>query len=110
MQKQTAINLVENNISSIYSKDDVINLINDIDEFNGEAVGNAGLTDEQVRALATTIAEAICGHSDTQSLISDYDLSMHYREVEIDGISLDEGNIEDVVKEGIENWIETQNK
>ena len=110
MQKQTAINLVENNISSIYSKDDVINLINDIDEFNGEAVGNAGLTDEQVRALATAIADAICGYSDTQSLISDYDLSMNYREVELDGVSFDDGGIEDIVKEGIENWIETQNK
>ena len=63
------------------------------------------LSDEQVKSLTLHITDAICSHGDTQSLISDYDLSMSYREVEIDSISFDDGNVEDVVKEGINEWI-----
>lgn len=110
----TIQNAVNNAYPSIFTKDDVILLLRDLqdtlvgyaDENNGGVVSAAGLTDEQVKSLTTAITDAICGHGDTQSLISDYDLSMHYREVEIDSISFDDGNIEDVVQYGINEWLE----
>ena len=100
---------------SIFTKDDVIKLLRDVEgvlvqesEFGepADTVSNAStLSDEQVKSLTLHITDAICSHGDTQSLISDYDLSMSYREVEIDSISFDDGNVEDVVKEGINEWI-----
>lgn len=108
---------VLNAYPSIFTKDDVIALLKDLQDslLTGvEAINDAGdtvsntstLSDEQVKSLALSITDAICSHSDVHSLINDYDLSMNYREVEIDSISFDDGNIEDAVKEGINEWIE----
>lgn len=108
---------VLNAYPSIFTKDDVIALLRDLQDslLTGvEAINDAGdtvsntstLSDEQVKALALSITDAICSHSDVHSLINDYDLSMNYREVEIDSISFDDGNIEDAVKEGINEWID----
>lgn len=108
---------VLNAYPSIFTKDDVIALLKDLQDslLTGvEAINDAGdtvsntstLSDEQVKALALSITDAICSHSDVHSLINDYDLSMNYREVEIDSISFDDGNIEDAVKEGINEWID----
>ena len=107
---------VLNAYPSIFTKDDVIALLRDlqnslltgVEAINdaGDTAGNSStLSDEQVKALTLCITDAICSHSDTQSLINDYDLSMSYREVEIDSITFDDGNIEDAVKEGINEWI-----
>jgi len=101
---------------SIFTKDDVIKLLRDVEgvlvqesEFGEPAVTDESkpilLNDGQVKSLALCITDAICSYNDTQALISDYDLSMNYREVEIDSISFDDGNIEDAVKEGINEWI-----
>lgn len=108
---------VINAYPSIFTKDDVVQMLKELqetlvahtsdnDEDTDEVVGNAGLTDEQLKSLTLAITDAICGHGDTQSLVSDYDLSMYYREVQIDGITFDEGNIEDAVRDGINEWIE----
>ena len=108
---------VLNAYPSIFTKDDVIALLRDLQnslltgvEAINDAADTAGssskLSDEQVKSLALCITDAICSYNDTQALISDYDLSMNYREVEIDSISFDDGNIEDAVKEGINEWIE----
>ena len=36
-------------------------------------------------------------------IVSDYELSMRCREVELDSISLDSGNIEEAVRQAIKN-------
>jgi hypothetical protein len=102
---------------SIFTKEDVIKLLRDVEGVlvQESECGEPADTDEskpillndgQVNALTLHITDAICSHNDTQSLISDYDLSMSCREIEIDSITFDDGNIEDVIKEGINEWIE----
>lgn len=108
---------VLNAYPSIFTKDDVIALLRDLQnslltgvEAINDAADTAGssstFSDEQVKDIASYVTSAICNYSDSISLIHDYDLSMSYREVEIDSITFDDGNIEDAVKEGINEWIE----
>jgi len=65
----------------------VIELIEELDE----TPSSTGLTEEDIKELAKSIAESIA--SDGIDLIGDYDLSMSYREVELDRVELDEDRI-----------------
>jgi len=65
----------------------VIELINQLDE----TPSSTGLTEEDIKELAKSIAESIA--SEGMDLVEDYDLSMSYREVELDSVELDEGRI-----------------
>jgi hypothetical protein len=65
----------------------VIELINELDE----TPSSSGLTEEDIKELAKSIAESIA--SEGMDLVEDYDLSMSYREVELDSVELDESRI-----------------
>jgi len=65
----------------------VIELINQLDE----TPSSTGLTEEDIKELAKSIAESIA--SEGMDLVEDYDLSMSYREVELDSVELYEGRI-----------------
>jgi len=65
----------------------VIELIEELDE----TPSSTGLPVEDIKELAKSIAESIA--SDGIDLIGDYDLSMSYREVELDRVELDEDRI-----------------
>jgi hypothetical protein len=65
----------------------VIELIEELDE----APSPSALTEADIKELARNIAESVA--SDGMDLIEDYDLSMSYREVELDSVELDEGRI-----------------
>jgi hypothetical protein len=65
----------------------VIELIEELDE----TPSSTGLTEEDIKELAKSIAESIA--SEGMDLVEDYDLSMSYREVELDSVELDEGRI-----------------
>jgi hypothetical protein len=65
----------------------VIELIEELDE----TPSSSGLTEEDITELAKSIAESIA--SEGMDLIGDYDLSMSYREVELDSVELDEDRI-----------------
>jgi len=73
----------------------VIELIEELDE----TPSSTGLTEEDITELAKSIAEDIT--SVGVDLVEDYDLSMSYREVELDSIDLNE----DVIRESIERAI-----
>jgi hypothetical protein len=65
----------------------VIELIEELDE----TPSSTGLTEEDIKELAKSIAESIAGEG--MGLVEDYDLSMSYREVELDSVELDESRI-----------------
>ena len=65
----------------------VIELIEELDE----TPSSTGLTEEDITELAKSIAEDIT--SVGVDLVEDYDLSMSYREVELDSVELDESRI-----------------
>jgi hypothetical protein len=65
----------------------VIELIGELDE----APSPSALTEADIKELADNIASSIA--ADGLDLVEDYDLSMSYREVELDSVDLDEGRI-----------------
>ena len=80
----------------------VIELLEELDETPSSSI----LTEEDIKELADNIASSIA--SEGMDLISDYDLSMSYREVELDSVDLDEGNIAKEAKRAIEDFFTTK--
>ena len=99
---EQAVKQINEGFSSIYSKDDVLNLLSVIET---ETSNNQfEITDEMVRELSSNIAEAI--ESEGTDIVDDYELSMNCKEVELDSIDLNEGRIRAAVKDALEAYIE----
>jgi hypothetical protein len=85
---QQAISAVESSASSIFTKDDVIKLLNDIDLESTAAPSADGIdVDELVEAVETLI-----GNYDTSDMVSyeDVELSISYdHRIEIDNVNVD---------------------
>ena len=84
--------------SSILTREDVLHLL-DCLEVNG---GKFKITDEMVKALSEDIAEALS--SEGTDIVDDYELTMNYREVELDSIDLNQSKIRVAVKDAIETY------
>jgi hypothetical protein len=76
----------------------VIELLNELEETSSVP----SLSDEDIRDLASAITESL--ESEGLDLISDYDLSMSYREVELDSVTLDSNQIEKEVKNALKDF------
>ena len=87
-----AITKVENGFGSIYSKEDVLNLLNNLD-LNG---GNNGITEEKIRDFSNSIKASIMDNSsivDTDNI----ELSIGYNnQIEIDDVPLSESELESI--------------
>ena len=92
MKISEAITKVENGFGSIYSKDDVLNLLNNLD-LNG---GNNGITEEKIRDFSNSIKASIMDNSsivDTDNI----ELSIGYNnQIEIDDVPLSESELESI--------------
>lgn len=116
MQKQTAINLVANNISSVFTKEDVINLLKgidagphsaNVDEDETDEVNVVTFTDETLQELIEHVAHSI------DSLFADDIVDKDSAQFGIDGrdtIVLEDvdlnGNLEDIIGESIKEFFE----
>lgn len=106
---QDTVASVQNAPSSIFTKDDVLNLLNGI-EIPKEAVINP-LTDFQIESLIKTIHEAIGDNaSDIDNDCIDKDsaeFSLNYSNcVELDSVGFDTDTIVDTLTNGIDDVIE----
>jgi len=99
MTKQETIELLGKQLPGFYSVEQVIKMINDIEES-----GSFELSDEMVSTLSSDIAESL--QSEGTDIVDDYELSMNYREVELDSIDLNEGKIKAAVRDAIETYID----
>jgi len=97
---EEAVKQINEGFSSIYSKDDVLNLLSVLETSSGQFE----ITDEMVRELSSNIAEAI--ESEGTDIVDDYELSMNCKEVELDSIDLNEGRIRAAVRDALEAYIE----
>jgi hypothetical protein len=78
----------------------VIELIEELDE----TPSPSALTEADIKELADNIASSIAALE--MDLVQDYDLSMSYREVELDSVDLDEGNISREAKRAIKAFFD----
>ena len=99
MTKQETIELLGKQLPGFYSVEQVIKMINDIEES-----GSFELSDDMVSTLSSDIAEAL--ENEGTDIVDDYELSMNYREVELDSINLNEGKIKAAVRDAIETYID----
>jgi broad-specificity NMP kinase len=105
-----AAHIVDSSFPSLFTKEDVIKVLRNLEEVlkaelnNEEETTSKGLTRDQVQEIADAIASEI--KSEGTDLIEDYDLSMSYREVDLDSIEFNEDEISKIAKRAIEGIIE----
>ena len=92
MKISEAITKVENGFGSIYSKDDVLNLLSNL-EING---GTNDITEEKIRDFCNRIKESIIENNDIVCT-DDIELSIGYNnQIEIDDVPLSNSELESI--------------
>ena len=117
MQKQTAINLVANNICSVFTKEDVINLIKGIDaepklaskdEDETDEVNEVTFTDETLDNLIEHVRNSLSGLYASDIVDKDSaQFNIDGRDtIILEDIDIDNGCIEDAAAEAIVEFFE----
>lgn len=76
---------------------EVINWVNELE---------GGITQEMINEIADTLQDEFS--QEGVDLISDYDLSMNYREVELDSVDYDDSRIKRIVHNVLEDYLEKE--
>jgi hypothetical protein len=97
---EEAVKQISEGFSSIYSKDDVLHLLSVIETSSGQFE----ITDEMVRDLSSDIAESL--ENEGTDIVDDYELTMNYKEVELDSIDLNISKIQSAVQDALETYID----
>ena len=95
MNKQQTIELLQKQMPSFYSLEQVINIIKDIEEDKVEA--KVEFSDELISSIADEIVEL------GLDLIDDYELEMSYKKVELSSVDIDVDIIRRAIKSVIDN-------
>jgi len=106
MTKQATIDLLKQQLPGFYSAEQVIDMISkiepevlDVYEFEMNY-----FNDERIKTLVDNVVDEITDQG--IDLVSDYDLSMNYKEVELDSIDLNNHSVKGAVKSAVQNWVE----
>jgi predicted Zn-dependent protease len=103
MTKQATIDLLKQQLPGFYSAEQVIDMISKIEPEVLEAY-EFEFNDERIKTLVDNVVDEI--NDLGIDLVSDYDLSMSYKEVELDSIDLNNHQIKGAVKSAVQNWVE----
>ena len=103
MTKQQTIDTLKNQLPGFYSVEQVIDMISKIEPEVLEAY-EFEFNDDQIRILVDNVVDEISNLG--IDLVSDYDLSLNYKEIELDSIDLNDYQIKGVVKSAVQNWVE----
>jgi hypothetical protein len=109
------VHLVSFSISSVFTKDDVIQILRNLEsvlkEYTSEKelTENNGniLTTEQINSLIETVTNEIS--SMDENIIDDYELSMDGKEVQLDSVSLNYYTVEEKVSGAVNDWFTNLN-
>jgi hypothetical protein len=105
MTKQQTIELLGQQLPGFYSVEQVIKLINDIED---SGTSKFNFDSDQIKTLSDNIADAI--ENEGSSVIDDYELSMNYKEVELDSVEFNTSNLSSTIKSTIEEFINELNE
>jgi len=100
MTKQATVELLKQQLPGFYSVEQVINMINGIED-----TPSTTFTEEQIDELANQIKDEIADEG--LDLINDYELSMSYREVELDSVDYNDRAITNAAKRAIGAYFNT---
>jgi hypothetical protein len=103
MTKQATIDLLKQQLPGFYSAEQVIDMISKIESEVLEAY-EFEFNDDQIKTLVGNVVDEL--RDQGIDLVSDYDLSMNYKEVELDSIDLSSHSVKVAVESAVENWVE----
>ena len=98
MNKKQTIELIEQQLPGFYSPDQVINIIKDIEE-ESTPVLSKDKREEFVQDIYQELENL------GLDIFEDYELSMSYKEVELDDITLADTRIERAIREVVERYL-----
>ena len=109
------VHLVSFSISSVFTKDDVIQILRNLEgvlkEYTSEneetIQDRIVLTTEQLDSLIETVTNEVS--SMDEYIIDDYELSINDKEIQLDSISLNSCGIEEKVSEAVHGWLNDLN-
>jgi hypothetical protein len=108
MTKDEALAKVAQGVGSIYSKEDVVNLINSI-----TIIETASITSELKEEIAGAVAAEIC--SDNGAIIDDFECDVMMTgygdnrfEVELNSVELDSNRVEEIVMDVLDANLDTE--
>lgn len=96
---------VENSFGTIYSKEDVLKILNSIQVESEPSESIINITSEQYDELAGQIARNVAEAIERMDCISGWDLSMSYNEVSVDNLEVNDVEIEEIVEDVINKWV-----
>ena len=108
MTKEEALTKVAQGVGSIYSKEDVVNLINSIEENAGKAT----ITDSLIETISDAVANSI--NNSGRDVIDDFEVDIEQSyggnsfEVTINDIDFNETRIASIVAEVLSEEFETE--
>lgn len=105
MTKQQTIDTLKKQLPGFYSAEQVIKMISDIED---ASTNEFKFSKDQIEQLSSNITDMI--ESEGTNIIDDYDLSINYKEVELDAVNYDESRLNNIIRDAIEEFIENINE
>jgi hypothetical protein len=103
MTKQATIDLLKQQLPGFYSVEQVIDMISKIEPEVLEAY-EFEFNDDQIKTLVDNVVDEI---SDLGiDAVDDYELSLNYKEIELDSIDISSHSVKGAVKSAVQNWVE----
>jgi len=108
-----AVHIVDSSFPSLYTKDDVIKVLRNLEatlkeytsdkEETYESIIN--ITPEQYDTLIDNIADEVDNNISNGDCINGYDFSLSYNEIQVDSISVSRDNLRDVIEQVVNEWV-----
>jgi len=102
MTKQQTLDTLKTQLPGFYSVEQVMEMINKIEEPQPKGFS---FNEEQINELVSNIVNEVTDLG--IDAIDDYDLSMNYREVELNSVDFNDHSITRAVNDAIDIWIES---
>lgn len=103
---EQAKSVIENAYGTIYSKEDVLAILDRINEPTQKpAVLEIKISDEMRDDLIDDIVKDVINSIENIECIDGWDLSIDYNEVSVDSLEVNGSEIEDIVGKWVKQWV-----
>ena len=99
--------LIDNSVGSIYSKNDVLAILDRIENFQVQTAFE--ISDEMRDRLVDGIVKDVVSSIENVECVDGWDLSMSYNEVTVDSLEVNESDFEDIVGKWVNKWVNDVN-
>lgn len=104
---ENTIELVKNSPASLFTKEDVIKLLNDVSDVPAGDEDKSTITDEQIEELIDAVRTDLSMGLDNNLI--DYDsaqFELNGNKIELTDVDIDTDPIEDIAEDAIRNWFD----